>query len=276
MKAFGIIYKHTNKLNGKVYIGQTKFAKNPNRRFRKGALNAYKGSTAFHKALKKYTWDGFETEFLYSAFDQESLNRAEEYFINFYNSALPNGYNSVKIVEGNIEYTEEVRAKISAKQKERYAKMTTPPEAPNKKQHILINGVPHKNCARCKENKTLDLFIKHSARWDGLGAYCKACAIEKDTRVYQGLTEEEFKKSYNSRRAAMTEGVQRYYDNNPAAKAKISQQKSKAIIATNIDTLVETEFSSALEAKKFGFHNTNVGVAIKTGKVYKKHTWRFK
>lgn len=275
MKLFGVIYKHTNKSNGKIYVGQT-IQKNPNRRFKKGSYRAYKGSTAFHYALVKYTWDGFETEILYSAFDQESLNKAEEHFIKFYDCALPKGYNSVTIVEGNIEYTQEVRAKISNAQKKRFAEMEIRPVAPNKKEHIMIDGIAHKNCARCKTNKTLDTFIKHASRWDGLGAYCKPCFAEKDTRVYIGLTDEEFKASYDSRRDQMTAGVQKYYDNNPEAKARISQEKSKAIIGTHIETGKEIEFSSALEAKRFGFQNSNIGQAIKLNKPYKKHTWRFK
>lgn len=278
MKLFGIVYKHTNKLNGKIYIGQTIQVKNPNRRFRKDSTTyrSYMGSTAFHKALQKYTWDGFETEIVYSAFDQESLNKAEEYFIKFYDCALPKGYNSVTIVDGNIEYTQEVRKKISDSRKEYYANLEEKPVAPNKKEHSMINGAAHKNCPYCKTDKTLEFFGKNKSRWDGLNTYCKACNIAKDNRVYVGKSEEELQEVYKKRGEKMKISVKNYFDNNPQRKAIISQQRSKALIATHIETGKEVEFSSATEARKFGFDNTNIGKAMKNNLPYKKHTWRFK
>lgn len=278
MKAFGIIYKHTNKLNGKIYIGQTIKHQNPNRRFKKGSetYRSYKGSTAFQNALKKYTWEGFETELLFTAFDQETLNRAEEYFINLYNALLPNGYNSVSIVEGNIQYTEEVRAKISKAAKERFAKMEIPPEAPNKKEHVIINGVAHKNCAHCKQNKTLDLFVKAKGRWDGLYSYCKECNKSVNYNKYERMSPEDKARSIENKRGKLSEGVLKAYKENPHLRLEQAKRKSKAIVGTHVETGKEVEFSSALDAKKFGFDNTNIGQAIKKNKPYKKHTWRFK
>lgn len=276
MKLFGIIYKHTNKANGKIYVGQTIQGKNPNRRFRKGSYRAYKGSTAFHKALVKHTWEGFETEIIYSAFDQDALNRAEEYFIKFYDCALPKGYNSVTIVEGNIEYTEEVRNKISVAQKKRYAEMEVIPEAVNKKQHIILEGVPHKNCPKCNETKTLENFGDNSARWDNLHTYCRPCSRIQSYRPYVRMPEEQSKQAYKDRGAKVAGVLKEKYENNPELRAKIAQERSKAIIGTHIESGKEIEFSSALEAKRFGFQNSNIGQAIKLNKPYKKHTWRFK
>lgn len=276
MKLFGIIYKHTNKANGKIYVGQTIQGKNPNRRFRKGSYRAYKGSTAFHKALVKHTWEGFETEIIYSAFDQDALNRAEEYFIKFYDCALPKGYNSVTIVEGNIEYTEEVRNKISAAQKKRYSEMEVIPEAINKKQHIILEGVPHKNCPKCNETKTLENFGDNSARWDNLHTYCRPCSRIQSYRPYVRMSPEDKRASIENKKALCSEKILEAYANKPHLKVDQAKRKSKPVIGTHIETGVEIEFSSALEAKNFGFDNTNLGQAIKLNKPYKKHTWRFK
>lgn len=49
------VYKHINKVNGKVYVGITK--QKPEDRWKNG--NGYNG-LYFERAIKKYGWDGFE------------------------------------------------------------------------------------------------------------------------------------------------------------------------------------------------------------------------
>jgi group I intron endonuclease len=85
-----IIYKFTNKINGKIYIGQTTntFKK------RYSGYSNFKGNTYFNRALLKYGMDGFITEEICSAKNLEDLNYLEEYFIEYYGSLRPNGYNT--------------------------------------------------------------------------------------------------------------------------------------------------------------------------------------
>ena len=152
MKLHGYIYKHTNKINNKVYIGQTIQVTNVERRFRHKDItyHSYKSCPAFFNALNKYTWDNFTTELIYSAFDQEALNNAEEYFINFYNSVAPNGYNASTITNGSIVFTDEIKKKISDARKEYYNNLEEPIVAWNKKEHTVINNVECKHCfANC-------------------------------------------------------------------------------------------------------------------------------
>lgn len=54
------VYKHTNKINNKVYIGQTMNVQD--RWSRQGSR--YKGCTYFFHAIKKYGWDNFLHEIL--------------------------------------------------------------------------------------------------------------------------------------------------------------------------------------------------------------------
>lgn len=73
------VYKHTNRANGKVYIGVTY---DINRRWR-GSGCAYKSNPHFWQAIQKYGWDGFKHEVLadglqdYVAFEMERRLIAE-------------------------------------------------------------------------------------------------------------------------------------------------------------------------------------------------------
>lgn len=91
----GIIYKYTNKLNGKVYIGQT-----VNERERYLAHKNCYGKCYFHNAISKYGFDSFDYEVLYTVEDQSLeqikfiLDDRERQFILEYRSNDPKyGYN---------------------------------------------------------------------------------------------------------------------------------------------------------------------------------------
>ena len=91
------IYKHTNKINGKCYIGQT-CRKNPNERWNNG--KGYNG-TIFAKAIEKYGWDNFEHEIIEDGIlSEEEANEREMYWIEYYNSYAGvsggNGYNMTR------------------------------------------------------------------------------------------------------------------------------------------------------------------------------------
>lgn len=89
MKNNYIIYKHTNKINGKVYIGQTKNA--PNIRWQNG--NGYK-KQEFYKDIQKFGWDNFEHEILEQNLSSIEADERECYWIKYYNSNNENlGYN---------------------------------------------------------------------------------------------------------------------------------------------------------------------------------------
>lgn len=83
-----IVYKHTNKINGKVYIGQTiNYSK-------RCTPSNYKGSTYFYNAIQEYGWNNFSHEFLKTNLSQEEADYWECYFIKLYKSTDPlYGYN---------------------------------------------------------------------------------------------------------------------------------------------------------------------------------------
>lgn len=85
------IYMHKNKINNKVYIGQT--IQEPKDRWKNGA--GYKTCYKFYHAIQKYGWDNFEHIILEQGeWSQEIANQKEAYYIKLYNATDPNqGYN---------------------------------------------------------------------------------------------------------------------------------------------------------------------------------------
>lgn len=86
------IYKWTNKINGKIYIGQTTMGINHRKRMHVNSSNA--GSNLpFHNAIRKYGLQAFTVEAIAFALDLKELNRLEQILIKQYDCKVPNGYN---------------------------------------------------------------------------------------------------------------------------------------------------------------------------------------
>lgn len=90
----GFIYKTTNTLTGKIYIGKSKY-NNP----------SYLGSgLKLVNAIKKYGAEKFEKEIIEECSDEDTNSR-EEFWIRFFNSRDNNiGYNISKGGEGGAHY----------------------------------------------------------------------------------------------------------------------------------------------------------------------------
>ena len=84
------VYKHTNLINGKVYIGIT--SKIPKRRWQNGT--GYRTQQLFWRAIEKYGWDNFHSEVLFSNLSKEDACNKEIELISLYKSNNNNfGYN---------------------------------------------------------------------------------------------------------------------------------------------------------------------------------------
>lgn len=94
----GYIYKITNRVSGKIYIGKTE-QHNVESRWKRHKYMFGKtkgGCPALRDAVKKYGIDSFTFEILIICFD-EDCDRWEKEYIKKYNCIVPNGYN---ILEG--------------------------------------------------------------------------------------------------------------------------------------------------------------------------------
>lgn len=90
------IYKFTNKVNGKIYIGQSIDVIKRYKRHIYQAFNNTKSNKdyklPFHAAMRKYGKENFTFEILEEC-PREQLNEREQYWISFYDS-FKNGYNA--------------------------------------------------------------------------------------------------------------------------------------------------------------------------------------
>ena len=84
-----IIYMHKNKINNKVYIGQT--CQTVQQRWRSKG-QGYQTCTKFKNAIDKYGWDNFEHIIIEEVDTPEEADIKEKYWIDYYNS-VENGYN---------------------------------------------------------------------------------------------------------------------------------------------------------------------------------------
>ncbi len=110
----GYIYKITNKIDNKIYIGQT--TQDLEVRW-KGHLKKNSNCRYLKSAFNKHGLDNFKFELVCITFD-ENLDAIETEYIKKFNSLVPNGYN---LREGgnSSKHNEETKKKISASMKGR-------------------------------------------------------------------------------------------------------------------------------------------------------------
>jgi group I intron endonuclease len=99
------IYKATNKINGKSYIGFDSAWPNRMNNHKHNASNKKHFKYALYNAIRKYGWDNFEWEVVYQSKDRDYiLKEMETHFIKEYNTFGNNGYNMTMGGEGAFGY----------------------------------------------------------------------------------------------------------------------------------------------------------------------------
>jgi group I intron endonuclease len=107
---FGIIYKMTNLINGKSYIGQT--IRDPKIREKEHARMDGNDCPLFYAAIAKYGIENFKFKEICYANNVEELNNREKFCIKIFKTKKPYGYN---LNDGGANYfrTEEMKKAIS-------------------------------------------------------------------------------------------------------------------------------------------------------------------
>jgi len=168
----GFIYKITNIINNKCYIGETK-KNNPLLRWNEHKRQIKKeiGCPALQEAVKKYGINNFTFKILIICFDEDRFHYEIEY-IKKYNSMSPNGYNLTKGGEGGgflgKKHTHKSITNISKTSIDKYKNNPELRKEISIKNKILMNNLEIKNkiknsvlnSDRCKKLKALMLPFK--------------------------------------------------------------------------------------------------------------------
>lgn len=112
------IYKITNQINGKVYVGQHVTTNKEDLYFGSGFL--------LKIAIKKHGRENFSKTYLEECFSYEELNEKEIFWIKKLNTITPNGYN-IRIGGNNAPMSDLSKQKLSLSQKERLKDKTKNP-----------------------------------------------------------------------------------------------------------------------------------------------------
>lgn len=116
---FGIIYKATNLINGKVYIGQTTNKLQVRKTSHINDSLAKRDNFVFHNAIRKHDRSNFKWEIVEYCDCKEELDEMEFHYIKQFNSSIPKGYNMTYGGGGMLGYkiTEEHRKNLSESHK---------------------------------------------------------------------------------------------------------------------------------------------------------------
>lgn len=152
----GFIYKITNAITNKCYIGET-IQQNPEKRWKQHIqkINRNDGCPALRDAIKKHGVTNFKFEILIICFDDDRYKYEIEY-IKKYNSQVPNGYNILPGGEMGksrlgIKHTEKSKIKMSESTKKFYIENPNHYETYREKHKYSMNKVDISSAMRNSE-----------------------------------------------------------------------------------------------------------------------------
>lgn len=184
------VYKITNKLNGKVYIG---LSKNLKARWSSNGIH-YKECKYFYNAIQKYGWNNFKKEII-----QDNLTREEAGFleidqIKFFKSHIREfGYNIALGGFGGVVYKKHPRGMLG-KSQTKYQIESHRKWASNKDNNCMTNGQviwgeTHKHPQGMKDKQQSEKQ-KNSARGNKYKCLkIKATFPNKEVIVFDSLNE---------------------------------------------------------------------------------------
>lgn len=170
-----VIYKVTNKINGKMYIGKTY---NLKRRMKQHFLDIGDG-LPFHRALLKYGKENFLWEIIDDSDTQQDINEKEIFWIKKLNTCIyfknSNGYNITIGGEGGVSWNSKpiIRFDLNGNYIDEYISCS---------QAAVNLGFDRKSIERaCKEKygSSNGFQWKYKEQWNGgnIGKYSKSPSI---------------------------------------------------------------------------------------------------
>lgn len=250
LKRYGIIYKLTNKLDGRSYIGQTTLSFEE--RLKRHKRN--KSRSYITAAIIKYDIHNFVNEELYTSFSKEDLDIAEQLFINLFQSlSNQNGYN-LKLSGSQPRNNSEVLAKMAKNQIGRKHTNNKPVQFTNTKTNevFIIRALED-----IKDSKEFRIKGIRKVLAAGKNNY-KQYRIEYVSKFYvnqSGST--DLKRSEHAQRL---EGEPTKVDYNPSTSHRVPKLVIKKYLNEIIDMYKNQKLSSRQIAKKF---NVDKGTVLR-------------
>lgn len=252
----GYIYRITNTISKKCYIGESKeFDIETRWNGHKYAISRDKGCPALRDAVKKYGWDVFTFEVLIICFDEDRFQYEKEYIAK-YNSVVPNGYNITEGGEGGgftgKTHSEETRKKLSFWSKEYHKN----PEVRKRKSE---------QAKKQMEGVDVAAMLANSEKWQKAKAEGRVGAGAWKTKKTEKEKEEIHKK--------ISESVKKYFDKNGGTI--INREKHRKIMTkvlgkkinqyTKEGALIGTYDSIAEATRQTGIKRTNISMTLSGG-----------
>ncbi len=259
----GYIYKITNTITNKCYIGETKQS-NPESRWKehKNTIKNGVGCPALQDAVKKYGIENFKFEILIICFDEDRYKYEIEY-IKKYNSKVPNGYN---ILDGGPgggfdgkTHSEETKKHISEKIKQKYI------DNPNLKREISERNKIIMNSEIIK-NKISEGMLNSTK-------YQQMIKDKKVGNINNTFHSEETKNK-------IRESVKKYYNEKyhiNIVKHREAMAKSVGIKIVQYDLnsiLISTFISFADASRQTGVPNSTIKKCVKYDKSNRGFIWK--
>lgn len=169
------IYKITNLINGKLYIGQTsKTIAYRWYRHNYAFSNNTKNKTAIHLALKKYGKINFSIEEIDTASNIDELNKKEKYWINILNTLSPNGYN-LTTGGDNKQMSDETKEKIRIANTGKTITEETRQLLRDSHKGYVVKQSTKDKLSIINKNKTIPEHVHISASWKNSKLYLLKC-----------------------------------------------------------------------------------------------------
>lgn len=211
----GFIYKITNIISKKCYIGETKKS-NPYLRWNEHKRKIEKGigCPALQDSVKKYGIENFKFEILIICFDEDRYKFEIEYIQKF-NSIAPNGYNLTKGGEGGGFYgkkhTPDTIRKIINTTRQMYINKPNLIEQISNRNKIIMSNPKNrehlsnviKNTSRCVKMRENKLSFKECkvrvSQFSFEGNLIKIYASLKQAEIETGCSRKSISKMINGK-----------------------------------------------------------------------------
>lgn len=232
----GYLYKITNKITGKCYIGVT-IQPDCQSRWRKhiNSLRYKEGCPLLKKSMKKHGVENFTFDILIICFDEDVVKYEKEY-IKKYNSQQPNGYNILsggQIGDGRVGYKHSPETIEKIKEKGRQFREKNP-------NHFETYREKHR---KSSEHIDFSSCVKNSEKF-------KNAMIKRKEEYVAGTRKmsEEYKKK-------ISEGLKKYFQTNQPNSINVENHRKimtkslgKPVIQYTADGVFVKEYPSISEA----------------------------